>query len=87
MMSNLLTRAELSKLEAITNPTRSPEEMKNDDFAGDTLTVFCIEQNGRSPDSPAYLSLSKHHKKSPCNYYYTPQYILKNKKNLNKVSL
>lgn len=63
-MSNLLTRAELSKLEAITNPTRSPEEMKNDDFAGDTLTVFCIEQNGGSPDSPTYLSLGKHHKKS-----------------------
>ena len=39
-MTNLLTRAELSKLEGITNPTRSPEEMKNDDFEGDVLSVF-----------------------------------------------
>lgn len=34
-MSNFLTRANLSKLETITNPTRSPEEIKNDDFEGD----------------------------------------------------
>ena len=39
-MTNLLTRASLSKLEAMTNPTRSPEEMKNDDFEGDVLSVF-----------------------------------------------
>ena len=29
-MANLLSRANLSKLEAITNPTRSPEEIQND---------------------------------------------------------
>ena len=39
-MANPLTRAELSKLEGITNPTRSPEEMKCDDFEGDMLNVF-----------------------------------------------
>ena len=39
-MSNLLTRANLSKLETITNPTRSPEEIKNDDFEGDVISVF-----------------------------------------------
>lgn len=39
-MSNLLTRANLSKLKTITNPTRSPEEIKNDDFEGDVISAF-----------------------------------------------
>jgi len=39
-MTNLLSRANLSQIEAMTNPTRSPEEMKNDDFEGDVLSVF-----------------------------------------------
>ena len=64
-MSNLLSRANLSKLEAMTNPTKSPEEIEKGDFDGDTIGSFFITtQNGGSPDSPAYLSLGKHHKKS-----------------------
>ena len=45
MIPNLLSRANLSNLEAITNPTRSPEEMKNDDFEGDVLNVFQYNYN------------------------------------------
>ena len=49
-MSNLLSRADLSKLEAITNPTRSPEEMKNDDFEGDVLSVFQYNMEKREKE-------------------------------------
>ena len=64
-MSNLLTRAELSKLEAMNDPTKSPEEIEKWDFDGDTIGSFFITtQNDGSPDSPIYLSLSKNHKKS-----------------------
>lgn len=48
--SSLLTRAELSKLEAMTNPTRSPEEMKNDDFEGDVLSVFQYNTENRKKE-------------------------------------
>lgn len=63
-MANPLTRAELSKLEGITNPTRSPEEMKNDDFEGDMLGTFLIKQNCESKDSSAHKSLDEQQKKS-----------------------
>lgn len=46
-MANPLERAELSKLEGITNPSRSPEEMKNDDFEGDVLNVFQYKMEKR----------------------------------------
>ena len=49
-MSNLLTRANLSKLETITNPTRSPEEIKNDDFEGDVISVFQYKMEKREKE-------------------------------------
>lgn len=49
-MSNFLTRANLSKLETITNPTRSPEEIKNDDFEGDVISVFQYKMEKREKE-------------------------------------
>lgn len=49
-MSNLLTRANLSKLKTITNPTRSPEEMKDDDFEGDVIGVFQYKMEKREKE-------------------------------------
>ena len=65
-MSNMLTRAELSKFEAMNDPSKSPEEMEKGDFDGDTSSPFFImTQIGGLPNSPpTYLSLGKHHKKS-----------------------
>ena len=49
-MSNLLTRANLSKLKTITNPTRSPEEIENDDFEGDVIGVFQYKMEKREKE-------------------------------------
>ena len=49
-MSNLLTRANLSKLKTITNPTRSPKEIENDDFEGDVIGVFQYKMEKREKE-------------------------------------
>jgi hypothetical protein len=65
-MTNQMSLANLSQIEAMNDPSKSPEEMEKGDFDGDTISAFFImTQIGGLPNSPpTYLSLGKHHKKS-----------------------
>lgn len=56
----MLTRANLSKLKTITNPTRSTEEIKNDDFEGDVISVFQYKMEKREKElEPSKIKKSK----------------------------